>query len=97
VAVQNGDHCIGRSREGMTTKMPFSRYPYRNHGLFERFIKKLKQLRHIATRHDRKASAYLAFAKHADVRLWLSSYASAAWYGRQPCKHGQSGCGAARL
>ncbi|MBM3609762.1 MAG: transposase, partial [Alphaproteobacteria bacterium] len=39
---------------------------------------KLKQFRHIATRYDRKASAYLAFAKLAAVRLWLRVYESAA-------------------
>ena len=46
--------------------------------LVERCIDKLKQLRHIATRYDRHASAYLAFAKLGAIRLWLRSYESAA-------------------
>jgi len=41
-------------------------------------INKLKQFRHIATRYDRKASADLAFAKLATVRLWLRFYESTA-------------------
>lgn len=39
-------------------------FPEFNCNLDERCINKLKQSRHIATRYDRKASAYLAFAKN---------------------------------
>jgi transposase len=46
--------------------------------LVERCINKLKQFRHIATRYDRYASAYLAFAKLGAIRLWLRFYESAA-------------------
>jgi len=53
-------------------EMPFSIYTHRKHGLFERCIKKLKQFRHIVTRHGRKAPAYLAFARRAAVRFWLT-------------------------
>lgn len=56
----------------------FSKRKYRERNLVERCINKLKQFRHIATRYDRKASAYLAFAKLAAVRLWLRFYESAA-------------------
>lgn len=56
----------------------FSRRKYRKRNLVERCINKLKQYRHIATRYDRKASAYLAFAKLAAVRLWLRFYESTA-------------------
>jgi len=58
--------------------IPFSKRKYRKRNLVERCINKLKQFRHIATRYDRKASAYLAFAKLAAVRLWLRFYESAA-------------------
>jgi hypothetical protein len=44
----------------------------------ERCFTKLKQLRHIATRHDRIAHNYPAFAKLAAVRLWPRFYESAA-------------------
>ena len=48
-------------------EIPFSRRTYKKCNLVERCINKLKQFRHIATRYDRKASAYLACAKLAAV------------------------------
>jgi transposase len=60
--------------------IPFSKRKYRKRNLVERCINKLKQFRHIATRYDRKASAYLAFAKHAAVRLWMRFYESEAYF-----------------
>lgn len=59
-------------------QIPFSKRKYKKRNLVERCINKLKQFRHIATRYDRKASAYLSFAKLAAVRLWLRFYESAA-------------------
>ena len=58
--------------------IPFSKRKYRKRNLVERCINKLKQFRHIATRYDRHASAYLAMAKLAAVRLWLRFYESTA-------------------
>ncbi len=58
--------------------IPFSKTKYKKRNLVERCINKLKQFRHFATRYDRKASAYLAFAKLAAVRLWLRFYESTA-------------------
>ena len=58
--------------------IPFSRRKYKKRNLVERCINKLKQFRHIATRYDRHASAYMAFAKLAAVRLWLRFYESTA-------------------
>ncbi len=59
-------------------EIAFSRRKYRKRNLVERCINKLKQFRHIATRYDRKATAFLAFAKLAAVRLWLRFYESKA-------------------
>jgi transposase len=56
----------------------YSKRKYKKRNLVERCFNKLKQFRHIATRYDRQASAYLAFAKLAAVRLWLRFYESAA-------------------
>jgi transposase len=56
----------------------FSKRKYKSRNLVERCINKLKQFRHIATRYDRHASAFLAMAKLAAVRLWLRHYESAA-------------------
>jgi transposase len=56
-------------KSNSTEDIPFSKHKYRKRNLVERCINKLKQFRHIPTRYDRKASAYLAFAKLATVRL----------------------------
>jgi transposase len=58
--------------------IPISKRKYKKRNLVERCINKLKQFRHFATRYDRKASAYLAFAKLAAIRLWLRFYESTA-------------------
>lgn len=65
-------------KSNRTEEIPFSRRKYRKRNLVERCINKLKQFRHIATRYDRKATAFLAFAKLAAVRLWLRFYESTA-------------------
>ncbi len=52
-------------------EIPFSKRKYKNRNLVERCINRLKLFRHIATRYDRYASAYLAFAKLGAIRLWL--------------------------
>ena len=65
-------------KSNRTEDIPFSKHKYRKRNLVERCINKLKQFHHIATRYDRKASAYLAFAKLATVRLWLRFYESTA-------------------
>lgn len=51
-------------------------YALRN--LIERCFNKLKHSRRLATRYDRHASAFLAFAKLGAIRLWLRFYESAA-------------------
>jgi len=50
-------------KSNRTETIAFNKRKYRKRNLVERCINKLKQFRHIATRYDRKASAYLAFAK----------------------------------
>jgi transposase len=59
-------------------EIEFSKRKYKKRNLVERCIGKLKQFRHIATRYDRLAHNYLAFAKLAAVRLWLRFYESTA-------------------
>ena len=59
-------------------EIPFSKRKCKTRNLVERGINKLKQFRHIATRYDWHASAYLAFAKIAAMRLWLRFYESTA-------------------
>jgi len=42
--------------------------------LIERFFNKIKHRRRVATRYDKLAANYLAFAKLAYIRLWLRVY-----------------------
>ena len=51
----------------------FSRWVYRQRNLVERFFNKLKQMRGIATRYDRRADNYLAAVKLAALRIWIRS------------------------
>ena len=49
----------------------FSRWVYRQRNLVERFFNRLKQMRGIATRYDRRADNYLAAVKLAAMRIWI--------------------------
>ncbi len=51
----------------------FSRGVYRQRNLVERFFNRLKQMRRIATRYDRRADNYLAAIKLAALRIWIKS------------------------
>ena len=49
----------------------FSPHLYRARNFIERFFNKIKQCRRVATRYDKLAANYLAFAKLASIRIWL--------------------------
>jgi transposase len=66
------------SKSNRTKKASFSKSKYKKRNLVERCINKLKQFRHVATRYDRHACAYLSMVKLAAIRLWLRHYESAA-------------------
>jgi transposase len=51
-------------------------YLYRARNLVERFFNRIKQCRLIVTRYDKLAANYLAFIKHAAIRIWLRAYES---------------------
>ena len=65
-------------RSNRREDIAFSKQKYKKRNLVERCINKLKQFRHIATRYDRHATAYLAMVKLASIRLWLRFYESTA-------------------
>ena len=69
-------------------EIPFSKRKYKKRNLVERCINKLKQFRHIATRYDRYASAYLAFAKLGAIRLWLRVLSVRSLVSCMPGHHG---------
>ena len=51
----------------------FSRWVYRQRNLVERFFNRIKHMRGLATRYDRRADNYLAALKLAAVRIWIAS------------------------
>lgn len=55
----------------------FSKRPYREPSLIERFFSKLKHCRRVATRYDKLAANFLAMIQFA-MRLWLRDYESTA-------------------
>ena len=52
----------------------FSPFLYRYRNLVERFFKKLKHFRAIATRYEKHAANYLALLKLASTRIWMRGY-----------------------
>jgi transposase len=50
---------------------PFDKALYRLRNLVERTINRLKQLRRIATRYEKRADNYLAMLHIGSILLWL--------------------------
>ena len=44
---------------------------YRERNVVERLVGRLKEYRRIATRYEKLAASYLAFAQLASIRIWL--------------------------
>lgn len=51
----------------------FSKWVYRQRNLVERFFNRIKQLRGIATRYDKREDNYLAGIQLAATRLWINT------------------------
>lgn len=51
----------------------FSRWVYRPRNILERFFNRIKQMRGLATRYDRRADNYMAAPKLAATRIWIAS------------------------
>ena len=51
----------------------FSRWVYRQRNLVERFFNRIKQMRGLATRYDRRADNFMAALKLAAVRIWINA------------------------
>ena len=52
----------------------FDRETYRQRNQIERLVGKLKQFRRVASRYDKLAGHYLAFAQAASLMIWLRSF-----------------------
>ncbi|MDR6100248.1 transposase [Agrobacterium larrymoorei] len=51
----------------------FTRWTYCKRNLVERFFNRIKQMRGLATRYDRRADHYMAALKLAATRIWIAS------------------------
>ena len=58
---------------------PFSTFLYRYRNLVERFFKKLKHFRAVATRYDKNPDTFLAGVKLASTRIWMRFIESMTW------------------
>lgn len=56
----------------------FSSFLYRYHNLVERFFRKLKNARGLATRYDKRSDNFLAAIKLFCTRLWIAANESPA-------------------
>ncbi|PZQ45319.1 MAG: IS5/IS1182 family transposase, partial [Rhodovulum sulfidophilum] len=50
----------------------FSPWVYRQRNLVERFFNRIKQLRGLATRYDRRPDNFLAALKLVATRIWIA-------------------------
>ncbi|RTL86876.1 IS5/IS1182 family transposase, partial [Ancylobacter aquaticus] len=51
----------------------FSPWLYRQRNLVERFFNRIKQMRGLASRYDRRPDNFLAALKLAAVRIWINA------------------------
>jgi transposase len=51
----------------------FSRWVYRQRNLVERVFNRIKQMRGLATRYDRRADNFMAALKLAAIRIWINA------------------------
>ena len=77
VAASGGWANIPR-RRNRRDPISFSPFLHRDRNLVERFFKRIKHLRRIATRYEKRAANFLAFIKLAAILIWLRVYESAA-------------------
>lgn len=52
---------------------PFSPWLYRQRNQIERFFNRIKQMRGLATRYDRRPDNFLAALKLAAIRIWINA------------------------
>lgn len=56
-----------------TCSFAFSPWLYRQRNLVERFFNRIKQMRGLASRYDRRPDNFLAALKLAAVRIWINA------------------------
>jgi transposase len=66
-----GSESVMASKSYRKNPRHFDQVLYRKRNFIERAFNQLKNFRHVATRYDKKASAYLTFVMVAGICLWL--------------------------
>ena len=61
------------SRSNRKQRFAFSGWLYRQRNLVERFFNRIKQMRGLATRYDRRPDNFLAALKLAATRIWINA------------------------
>jgi transposase len=60
-----------RANERHGRKGPFDREVYRQRNRVERLVNRLKQVRRVATRYEKRGTNYRAFLTVAAILIWL--------------------------
>jgi transposase len=64
---------VDLSRSNRKTPIEYDREAYKRRNLIERCVNRLKQFRHIATRYEKTARAYLSMLCIAAAKLWIKT------------------------
>ena len=68
---QRGGITVIKPNSSRSQKPPFDKQLYKERHKIENLIAKLKHSRRFATRYDKSARSYLAFAQLAAIKIWL--------------------------
>ena len=66
-----GAEAVIPSKRSRTVQIPHDEAAYRKRNRIERCINKMKHFRRVATRYDRRAIHFLAFAVLACIMIWM--------------------------
>ena len=66
-----GAEAVIPSKRSRKVQIPHDEAAYRTRNRIERCINKMKHFRRVATRYDRRAAHFLAFAVLACIMMWM--------------------------
>ncbi len=69
---QLGGTAVIKPNPSRSQKPPFDKHLYKERHRIENLIAKLKNSRRIATRYEKKAVYFIAFAQLAAIKIWLA-------------------------
>ena len=71
--VERGIEPVIPPRSNRKTQIEYDREAYNRRNLIERYVKRLKQFRRIATRYEKTARAYLSMLCISAAKLWIKT------------------------